>query len=37
MKCKKCSYEWEYNGEADYYCTCPRCLSKVNIQTQEVK
>lgn len=24
-KCKYCEYEWEYNGQSPYYCTCPMC------------
>jgi len=32
IKCPKCKYEWEYNGESNYYITCPRCLRKINIE-----
>jgi hypothetical protein len=33
LKCKnkKCGYEWNYDGESDFYATCPRCLRKVAI------
>ncbi len=30
-KRKDCLYEWDYNGEAKFYATCPRCLGKVKI------
>ena len=37
LKCtnKKCLYEWEYNGKSDFYATCPRCLSKVRVNTNQ--
>jgi len=28
-KCNKCSHEWIYTGESEYYISCPRCLAKV--------
>jgi hypothetical protein len=33
LKCSnlKCKYEWDYNGQHDFYATCPRCLRKVAI------
>ena len=31
LKCNNCSYEWEYNGESEYYATCLRCLRKVKV------
>ena len=33
LKCpnKKCNYEWDYQGEHEFYATCPRCLAKVKI------
>lgn len=27
MKCKKCSYEWNYKGKLDM-ASCPSCLHK---------
>jgi len=35
LKCpnKKCLYEWEYNGEHKFYATCPRCLRKVKLHS----
>ncbi len=37
LKCrnKKCGYDWDYNGEHDFYATCPRCLRKVVIPSKE--
>lgn len=37
MECtnKKCNYSWEYNGNADFYATCPNCLRKVKIIINE--
>ena len=29
LKCKRCKYEWDYKGKALFYCSCPRCLTKV--------
>ena len=31
MKCPYCLHEWEYNGTAKYYATCPRCFRKVRL------
>ena len=38
MKCyhKDCGYEWDYNGKAPFYATCPRCLRKVKITRARV-
>jgi len=35
LKCKHCTYEWNYNGTNPYYATCPRCLSKVKVKKME--
>ena len=37
LKCnnKKCLYEWDYNGESDFYATCPRCLRKVKVNKEK--
>jgi len=37
LKCpnKKCGYVWDYNGEADFYTSCPRC--KFSVRIKEVK
>ena len=34
-KCNKCHYEWDYKGESEYFVTCPRCLSKVDVRKQK--
>ena len=26
---KKCKYEWDYNGKAPFYTSCPRCKGQV--------
>ena len=38
LKCpkKECQYVWDYNGEADFYTSCPRCKTNVRIK-KEVK
>jgi hypothetical protein len=25
-------YEWEYKGKQNFYCTCPKCLSKIKLE-----
>ncbi len=39
MKCyhKDCLYEWDYNGKAPFYATCPRCMRKVKITRARVE
>ena len=32
MKCYHCGYEWDYKGASEFYCTCPKCMMKVNIK-----
>jgi DNA-directed RNA polymerase subunit RPC12/RpoP len=34
LKCKKCGNEWEYNGQKEYWATCPNCLNKVKIKKE---
>ena len=29
ITCKKCEYEWDYQGSHEYWVTCPRCLTKI--------
>lgn len=36
LRCQNCEYEWEYNGKADYYATCPRCKSSVSVKNQKI-
>ncbi len=31
MTCHHCGHNWEYKGNAPYYCTCPHCYYKVKI------
>ena len=28
---EKCNYNWDYNGEALFWTSCPRCLWRVRI------
>ena len=32
LKCKFCSYKWNYKGENPYWASCPRCLRKVKVK-----
>ncbi|MEF8874896.1 MAG: hypothetical protein V5A88_09565 [Candidatus Thermoplasmatota archaeon] len=34
LECQSCGYEWDYQGESDYYATCPNCQYKVKIPAQ---
>jgi len=31
LNCQRCNYTWDYQGESDYYATCPNCKSSVKI------
>ena len=37
LKCQRCENEWIYNGQNDWYATCPRCLIKVNVKKNKVE
>ncbi len=32
LECNSCGYEWDYQGDSDFYATCPNCQYKVKIQ-----
>ncbi|MFP4001289.1 MAG: hypothetical protein ACLFSM_07910 [Thermoplasmata archaeon] len=32
LECNSCGYEWDYQGESDFYATCPNCQYKVKIE-----
>ncbi|MBS3817151.1 MAG: hypothetical protein KGY76_06275 [Candidatus Thermoplasmatota archaeon] len=34
LECKSCGYEWDYQGESDYYATCPNCHYKVKVNAE---
>lgn len=36
LACQHCNYEWGYQGENEYYATCPRCRYKVRIPEDKV-
>ena len=36
LACQHCDYEWDYQGENEYYATCPRCRYKVRIPEDKV-
>lgn len=31
---EECGYSWDYQGESQFYATCPKCKSSVNITKQ---
>ena len=33
LKCprEECSYKWDYDGESNWYTSCPRCKTSVNV------
>ena len=31
MYCKRCGYEWDYNGNSDWYASCPRCKTNIRV------
>ena len=35
LKCKRCEYEWEYNGESEWYASCPKCRTTVSLKKQK--
>jgi NADH-quinone oxidoreductase subunit E len=36
LACQHCNYKWDYQGENEYYATCPRCRYKVRIPEDKV-
>lgn len=36
IKCKRCGYEWDYRGKSEWYATCSRCKTSINIKKQLV-
>lgn len=34
LECKSCEHEWDYQGDSDYYATCPNCYYKVKIPAE---
>lgn len=34
LECNSCGYEWDYQGEGEYYATCPNCQYKVKISAE---
>lgn len=32
IKCKRCDYQWEYKGKSEWYTSCPKCKTTVNIK-----
>ena len=37
MICPKCGYDWEYKGKSNFYISCPRCRSNINLQKPKDK
>jgi len=34
LKCQRCGYQWDYKGESEWYASCARCKSSINIKNQ---
>jgi Zn finger protein HypA/HybF involved in hydrogenase expression len=32
LKCKHCSYNWDYKGKSKFYATCPRCHYLIKVK-----
>jgi tRNA(Ile2) C34 agmatinyltransferase TiaS len=37
LECNRCGREWNYQGNSDYYASCPNCKTSVNIEDQAVE
>jgi len=38
IECHKCNYRWDYKGKGEYWISCPRCRTNINIKKlEEVK
>jgi len=37
LRCRHCGYIWDYQGENQYYATCPRCRYKVKIPEDKAR
>lgn len=37
LRCQHCDYRWDYQGENEYYATCPRCRYKVKITEDKAR
>ena len=35
QKCKRCGHEWDYKGKSEYYTTCPKCKTSINVRKKE--
>ena len=35
LECKRCGYKWEYNGASEWYASCPKCRTTVNVRKQK--
>jgi len=35
LKCKRCGYSWEYNGNSEWYASCPKCRTTINVRKQK--
>jgi len=36
LGCRRCKYEWDYQGRNPYYATCPYCFTKVSVRGCQV-
>jgi len=32
LSCNRCKHIWVYKGKSDWYTSCPRCKSSVNVK-----
>lgn len=32
IKCQRCKYEWEYKGKSEWYASCPKCRTAINVR-----
>lgn len=32
VKCKRCGYSWDYQGKSEWYISCSKCKTTINIR-----
>jgi hypothetical protein len=37
LTCQRCGYKWDYKGKSEWYATCSRCKTSINIKKQSRK
>lgn len=33
--CQRCGYEWDYKGASEWYTSCPRCRTSINVRKKD--